>query len=165
MIWAPCDAECQDKDQYACRADERAFELVDEFSDDEGVFYEARCGNCGRCQFFSVTEWQEAGKAMDRRAYRRRANLTRYPRIEPHTGELVKSRDHEHEVVKAAGFHVAEHGINDAYHDELSEKLRSNRVAMEDRRKAIRKKREHLIREGVIKPPKRGPKNKVSFTR
>lgn len=156
MIWFPCEKNCKETNQYACRENgERAFELLRTEGEPGEALIFAECGNCGALHCILEEEWNEAGQQMNRRAAVRRANLTRYPRIEPHTGELVKSRDHEMEVVKHMGYHVAEHGVNDAHNDELAEKLRSQRIAREERRRKIQKKRETLIREGVIKAPKR----------
>lgn len=155
MIWARCEKDCPEKNHFSCRGEERAFELIERIGDAPGEeIYVVMCGNCGHHMDLLEEEWLAAGKEMDRRAGRVRANLTRYPRIEPHTGELVKSRHHEMEVVKRAGYHVAEHGINEKYDDEVSQQLKDKRLAMEERRRAIRKKRETLIREGVIKKPR-----------
>lgn len=120
------------------------------------IDYKIECSECRHESEIPKEDWDQTAKEAEIKAQRSsRTYLTRYPRIEPHTGALVKSRDHELETVKAAGFHVAEHGINDAYNDELCEKMRSDRQNRETRRNAIRKKREIMIREGVFKPKKK----------
>lgn len=51
----------------------------------------------------------------------KRTYLTKYPRIEPHTGELVTSKEHETETVRAMGYHAAPNGVNEAYDDSESD--------------------------------------------
>lgn len=155
MIWLECEKACEERNQYTCRADgARAMDLLRKEGEPGSMLYVIECGNCGHITDILEEEWNDAGKEMERRACRRRVSLTRYPRIEPHTGLEVKSREHEAEVVKHAGYHTAEHGLDERHNDELADKLKSQRQAREDRRKAIRKKRETMIREGVIKMPK-----------
>jgi len=156
MIWTSCEKNCKaGPNQYVVDGDLRAFEFIrKEGEAGEGLVF-AECGNCGSIDCFLEEDWVELNKAQDRRACRRKANLTRYPRFEPHTGLVVKSREHEMEVVKHAGYHVAEHGLDERHNDELADRLKQKRDRMESRRREIRKKREALIREGVIKAPKK----------
>ena len=143
MIWAPCEKACAEKNQYVCRGDDRAFELVSEFT---GLI-SAKCGNCGHEQDFLEEAWQDYGKDMDRRAARtQRAGLTKYPRIEPHTGALVNSRDDEKRAMKAYGMHEAPHGVNDAFNDETCAKLKDDRLAREAKKHALDRKRKALGR-------------------
>lgn len=130
--------------------------IITKDNEGEQVLYEIQCAECANCTAIEKGDWDQTAKDEDIQAQRtRRANLTRYPRFEPHSGEIVKSKEHELETIKRLGFHVAEHGIDDAYSDETASKLRSDRLAREERKRTIRKKRETLIREGVIKPPKK----------
>lgn len=90
--------------------------------------------------------WVDACQDMDRRAQRMgRVNLTKYPYVEPHTGEVVKSAEDRERVVKAFGMHAAEHGIDERHNDELADKLKDRERAKKDRRKTARK----AIREAV----------------
>lgn len=159
MIWIPCEKNCERKDQYACRDDERAHEFIREEGEEGHKIITAECGNCGHITTLLQEEWSDACVAMDRRAAKKKANLTRYPRIETHTGELVTSREHEKETLKRMGFHAAEHGVNEKFNDEHTEKLKSKQQALKDRKERIRKKRESLMREGVIKRPSPAKKN------
>lgn len=155
MIWLPCEKNCENSNQFACRSEERAMEFIRE----EGEFGEAiviaECGNCHHINAFLKEEWEDGGRRMDLRAQRTgKACLTRYPRVEPFTGEVVKSREHEKETLKRMGFHAAEHGVNDNFNDETTEKLKDRNRAIKERREKIKKKREAYIREGLIKRPK-----------
>lgn len=157
MIWAPCEKSCAEKNQYVCRGEERAFELAGEA---QGLIW-AKCGNCGHEQDFLVEEWNDFSKEMDLRAARSgasRAGLTRYPRIEPHTGLLVNSREDEKRAMKAMGMHEAPHGINEQYNDETCEKLKSARQAREAKKLALQRKRLALNR------PRKDPKSGKSAT-
>lgn len=154
MIWLPCEKECQPRDQYACRGDERAQEYIREEGEENEKIIITECGNCGHIGAFLQEEWTAAGIAMDRRAQKTgKASLTRYPRIETHTGEVVTSREHEKETLKRMGFHSAEHGLDEKFNSEASERLKSKNQALKDRKNKIRKKRESLMREGVIRRP------------
>jgi hypothetical protein len=74
---------------------------------------------CQKCKGQSDVYFLVWEKARDKPW---RGGLTRYPRIEPHTGALVKSPEHERETVKAMGFHEAPHGINHDYDDAISDR-------------------------------------------
>lgn len=142
MIWlSSCPAACAEKDQYACREDgTRAFEVVEELFDDSGKIFELRCGNCGELDYLNEEEWGEACRAMDARAKRRcKVTLTRYPYVEPHTGEVVHSAAHREEVVKRYGLHAAEHGIDERFNDELADKLKDRERDRKDRLKKARR--------------------------
>lgn len=153
MIWLPCEKDCEKNNQFACRDDERAMEFIRQEGEAQEQLVIAECGNCSHINNFLKEEWDAGALAMDRRAQRRKANLTRYPRIESHTGEIVTSREHEKETLKRMGFHAAENGIDERYNDETSEKLKDRQRAVRERKQKIAKKREALIREGVIKRP------------
>lgn len=152
MILFPC--VCSDEDVGHDYVSEREDGPV--LDDCKGVwFYTIRCSGCGHEDEISKSEWDEVASGELKAAQRKRAHLTRYPRIEPHTGMLVKSKQHEAETVQAAGYHVAENGVNEKYDDDTAEFFKAKTRATKERREAIRKKREHLIREGVIKRPKK----------
>lgn len=157
MIWYPCT--CSDEDQ--------AHDFVRELRLSSGnvlpltkeneasqILHEISCANCGQKSEIPKGDWDAIANNELRLAQRRKSSLTKFPYFEPHTGILVKSKEHRDEVIKNAGFHKAEHGINDAYSDEFADKLKRDRERREGRKKEIRKKREALIREGVIKAPR-----------
>lgn len=121
----------------------------------DAVFYEIECSECEHKSTIPKDDWDDIAKQEEIRAQRHnRASLTRYPRIEPHTGLEVKSREHEAETLKMMGYHKAEHGIDQRHDDETAYALGEKRKAREKRRSDIRKKREAYIREGIIKRPK-----------
>lgn len=152
MIWAPCEKDCAEKNQYVCRVELRAFELV---SEAPGLIF-AKCGNCGHEQDFLEEEWAQYGKEMELRAQRSsssKAGLTKYPRIEPHTGALVNSRDDEVRAMKAMGMHAAPHGVNEAYNDETCERLKDKQQKLQSRKLEIERRRRAFGR------PRQAPKS------
>lgn len=144
MIRYPC----------TCSEEDLGHDYLGELTKDGAVLYTIECSGCGLESSIPKEDWDEIAKGELIEAQRRRSSLTKFPYIEPHTGEVVKSKEHREEVLRAHGYHKAEHGINDAYNDELCDKLRTQRQAAEQRKRDIRKKRETLIREGVIKKPR-----------
>lgn len=46
---------------------------------------------------------------------RKKAYLDKWPRVDPYTGEVVKSREHQEETLKRYGYHKAPHGIDHRY--------------------------------------------------
>lgn len=161
MIWLPCEKKCEVSNQFACRDDERAMEFIRQDGEEGEALIFAECGNCKFINPFLKEEWDAGSLAMDRRAYRKKANLTRYPRIEAHTGEVVNSREHEKETLKRMGYHAAENGIDERYNCEASEKLKDRTRALKDRKQKIAKKREAFIRQGLIKRPNPATKKKA----
>lgn len=145
MILYPC--ECSD--------DDTGHDFISEKKSDAGIEYVIECSVCLFKSEIPKDDWDQISSDELKASQRKRTYLTRYPRIEPHTGLTVSSRADELEKVRAAGFHVAEHGINEKFDDDTSEFQRAKRRAQEERKVAIRKKRETMIREGVIKAPKR----------
>lgn len=63
---------------------------------DGSSLWKARCDECGAEDWHYVS--LKPGK--HRQTYK-----TRYPRIEPHTGKMVTSKDHERETVKRMGYY------------------------------------------------------------
>lgn len=145
MIWIACEKQCVEKNQYVCRLATRVHEFVEVCGDTVKL----ECGNCSHIATLPIEEYQAECKRMDIKAQlsgASRAGLTKYPRIEPHTGELVNSRDDEARVMKAFGMHAAPHGINERFNDEACEKLKSARQKREQRRREIERKRKALGR-------------------
>lgn len=68
---------------------------------------EAKCWNCGAVEEISVADFFADPKSRSSKSY-----LTKYPRIEPHTGAWVKSKDHEKETIRRLGYHEAPHGYD-----------------------------------------------------
>lgn len=147
MIWLKCEKSCPEKNRFACREDgSRAFEVESESEDEDGRFFIAHCANCGEIDFVDEETWVDACEAMDRRARRMgRANLTKYPYVEPHSGEVCHSASDRDRIAKAYGFHAAEHGIDGRFNDELADKLKDRERNKKDRLKNARKS----IREAV----------------
>lgn len=154
MIWAPCDKVCVEKDQYACRGDDRSHDFVLQEGGPGNEIVEAKCGNCGNLAVFLLEDWNAYGKEMDLRAQRNagsRSGLTKYPRIEPHTGVLVNSRDDERRAMKAMGMHEAPHGVNEAFDDETCHNLKTKRLEIEQRKREITRRREALGRPAQLR--------------
>jgi hypothetical protein len=150
LIWMPCERDCAEKDQYACRgANERAHEFMNERGAPGSKIIFAKCTNCGHLANLLEEEWLEAGRQMELRAQRSgasRAGLTKYPRIEPHTGALVNSRDDEVRAMKAFGMHAAPNGIDERYNDEACEKLKSARLERQKKKDELARRRRALGR-------------------
>lgn len=161
MIWLACENACEEgENQYVWKENgDTAHELISRRVDPQSglEILCVSCENCGHKYEISKEIWDCAVSEMQRLSYRKKPSLTKYPYVEPHTGELVKSKEHREEVMAAHGYHKAENGVNDEYDDELSYQLKSKRQAMEKRRADIRKKRETMIRDGLIKWPKKVP--------
>lgn len=90
-------------------------ELVKKLSASE---YLVKCKGCGDEHQIYFLVWENALSRP------RRAGLTRYPYVEPHSGVLVKSAEHRSEVLKSMGFHAAPHGIDERYDNAPNEKAR-----------------------------------------
>lgn len=67
-----------------------------------------KCLNCNHVHELDFRAWLRDQQVT--RTPRRQAHLTKYPRVEPHTGEVVTSKDHEKETVKRMGFYEGHHG-------------------------------------------------------
>jgi len=149
MIWLKCDRECAPRDnQYVCREDgSRAFEIREELQDERGRFFEVECGNCGDIDWIEEEDFRAACEDMDRRAQRSgKVGLTKYPYIEPHTGEVVNSAEDVVRVAKAHGLHAAEHGIDERHNDEFADKLKDRERAKKERRREARKNLREAIK-------------------
>lgn len=105
---------------------------------------EIECLNCHYHQKIPRSEW--LSKQVIDWVRPSKAHLTQYPRIEPHTGEVVKSREHEREVMRAMGLHEAKHGIDERYNDEACDTLRSRRLEHEKRKRQMEEKRRAMGR-------------------
>ncbi len=154
MIWLECEKACEPKNEFVCRGEERAQEFLREIAETDETFIVAECANCAHANFYLKEEWIAAGIEMDRRAYRKKASLDKYPCYEPHTGEYVISKEHKAETLKRMGYHAAENGVDEKYNDETTAMLKAKQDALKERKQKIAKKREALIREGVVKRPK-----------
>lgn len=80
--------------------------------------YQIKCQACGFEGPVYFLVWESA---LDKP---RKAGLTRYPYVEPHSGQVVKSAEHRAEVLKSMGFHAAPHGIDNRYDDAPNDKAR-----------------------------------------
>lgn len=110
---------------------------------DYNELYEVLCVECGSQYEIPRKAWLNA--QFLEAAGPKRAYLTKYPYVEPHTGEVVNSAEDVVRVTKAYGLHAADHGINERYHDETSERLRNReRERKEKLRGAARELREIL---------------------
>lgn len=150
MIKYPC--ECSDEDTGHNYVSE-SLKLHESMKLEVPViFYQIECGSCGHKSEIDKSDWDMIAGDELRAAQRSKANLTRYPRIEPHTGMLVSSKQHESEMVKAMGFHKAENGLNEKFHDETAETLRKKRQDLAERRKAMQERRRaHNMRVPGVK--------------
>lgn len=70
---------------------------VHEVLEESPVALTVRCDTCGVKTIRSTDEAEE-------KIYCGSGYLTKYPRVEPHTGKLVKSKTHELETVKRMGY-------------------------------------------------------------
>lgn len=113
--------------------------------------YEIKCEDCGACQKVKRHDWLSQ---LTRDHIRpTKANLTKYPYIEPHSGELVHSAEHRKEVWKRMGLHEAKHGIDDRYSENQEcENLKNNRLAFEKR---MREREERYRHRGMAAPKRR----------
>lgn len=106
--------------------------------------YELRCVKCEATHKTNRHSWlSQLSRDFLRPS---KAHLTQYPRIEPHTGEVVKSREHEREVMRAMGMHEAHHGIDERYNNEACDALRSRRIEHEKRKRQMEEKRRAMGR-------------------
>lgn len=111
---------------------------------DYNEIYEIRCTRCGSHQRVNRHAWLSQ---LNRDHLRpSKANLTRYPRFEPHSGVVVNSREDEVRVMKAMGMHAAPHGVDERYDDEACDSLRKRRMERERRRREIEEKRRYFGR-------------------
>lgn len=153
MIWGHCERGCAEKNQYTCKGELRALELQVHSGAGDLI---VKCGNCDHEQKLTQAEWDAYAKEMDLKAARcgsSRAGLTKYPRVEPHTGVVVNSRDDEVRAMKAMGMHAAPNGIDERFDDESCDALRSKRAAIQKRKLEIDRKRKALGR------PRQAPKS------
>lgn len=113
-----------------------------EFSLEKGDYneiYEIRCTKCNAVHDQRRHTWlSQLSRDLLRPS---KAGLTKYPYIEPHSGELVKSAEHRKEIWKRMGLHEAPHGINERYNDEAVHNLNQRRIEMEKRRRDMNEKR------------------------
>lgn len=109
MIWLPCADDCQTKNPWTCRESDRAHELVDY----SGDMAKIRCANCGTESEIPSAEWKQICADHIKESSRKKSSLTKYPRIEPHSGVVVNSREDEKRVWKAKGYHEAPHGSDE----------------------------------------------------
>lgn len=146
MIWIACDKNCEPgPNQYVCRGEERAHEFVLQDGQEGNEIIEAQCGNCGNVGVFLLEDWRDASKAMDLRAQRTgKANLTRWPYVDPYTGVQVDSPDHRKDVWAAHGMHEADHGVNEKYDDEACHALKEKRIARERKKIELDRRRQAL---------------------
>ena len=132
MIRYPCD----------CAPEEVRHEYVSEAANGEFIDYTIKCTGCGHLEVIPQELWSEACRNEVLKEPKRRVNLTSYPRIEPHTGEVVNSRDDEVRAMKAHGMHAAPHGVNEAFDDETCHNLKTKRLAIEQKKREITRRRE-----------------------
>jgi len=102
-VQVPCPKEC---------SGEIPFRTPHTFLEERGNYneiYFVKCDKCGHEYEIPRKQWlfYSSGAADPKSS---RAYLTKYPRIEPHTGEIVKSKDHEKETIKRMGFYEGHHG-------------------------------------------------------
>lgn len=148
MIRYPC--ECSEVDV--------PHNYLKEREDGGRTVYLVECAECGSQHEMDKHVWDLVAADELRVAQKRRANLTRFPYVDPFSGVEVKSKEHREDVWRAHGFHKAEHGINESFDDEACDNLRRKRQALEARRLATKRKREDYIRQGILKPKRPEPK-------
>jgi hypothetical protein len=106
--------------------------------------YEIRCLTCQGLQKKPRHDWlSQMARDFVRPS---KANLTKYPRIEPHTGEVVNSREDEVRVMKAMGMHAAHHGIDERYNDEACDNLNRRRIEHEKKKRDMAERRRYFGR-------------------
>jgi hypothetical protein len=96
--------------------------------------YEVLCVGCSVQYEIPRKAWLNARVFEDTRSSR--AYLTKFPYVEPHTGEVVNSPEDVVRVTKAYGLHAAEHGKNERYDDEFSHQLRARERDRKDKLRA-----------------------------
>jgi hypothetical protein len=74
---------------------------------DYNEIYEVACVNCNIKQDVLRKKWLLETTFMDAFGSRK-AHLTKYPRIEACSGEIVKSKQHEHELMRHKGYKTHE---------------------------------------------------------
>ena len=116
-----------------CREEKTEHEFISEHGDYNEI-YEIRCMVCNHLHKVNRHAWLQSEHIFADEKKSRKAGLTRYPYIEPHSGEIVTSKEHREETMKRLGFHEAPHGINENHHDETSEKIKKKRKEMLERR-------------------------------
>jgi hypothetical protein len=80
---------------------------------DYNEIYEIKCLKCNHQYKVGRHSWlssQIINEVKPRRAY-----LTKWPHIEPHSGEMVHSKEHEKELLTRLGYHAAPHGVDERY--------------------------------------------------
>ena len=103
-------------DKYRCPekcSDEPTEHTFLEEHGDYNEFYKIQCAKCQTTHTVHRHEWlsfQVKNDVKPRKAY-----LTKYPYVEPHSGEVVHSKEHREETMKRMGFHAAPHGIDRNY--------------------------------------------------
>lgn len=103
-------------DKYTCEKSCKEGLTDHEFVAEHGNYneiYEIKCLNCQNHQKVNRHLWLSTQLKNDIRPSK--AYLTVYPRIEPHSGEYVLSKEHEKETIRRKGFHEAPHGVNERY--------------------------------------------------
>lgn len=118
-----------------------------QFDSEHGEYneiYEIRCLTCGFQHKVGRHVWN-AQMTRDHMVPSK-AHLTKYPRVEPHSGEIVNSRDDEVRVMKAMGLHAAPHGINERYNDEACDTLNRRRIEHEKRKRDMAERRRYFGR-------------------
>ncbi len=103
--------------------------------------YEVKCAACGLVRQVPRKEFLFAENIKDWVPSNARVYWTKFPYVEPHTGEVVHSKEHRAEVIKRMGFHVAEHGVNERYDDQACADQRAKRQAQEARRRLLEDRR------------------------
>lgn len=76
MIWFPCEAGCEERNQYHCRDNgDRAHEYLasrveawktEEVERGETTYFLVECGNCGHRYEIEKSLWEEADREMQK---------------------------------------------------------------------------------------------------
>lgn len=80
-------------------------------SGDYNEIYHIKCENCGHEHAVHRHDWLST--QVRERMGPRKAYLTKYPRPDPHTGEMVNSKEHQESVWKKHGFKCHETFLRD----------------------------------------------------
>ncbi len=67
--------------------------------------YEIRCAECHSARDVDRKIWLSGAAGFNGSGRSGKSYLTKYPRIEPQTGQVVKSREHMYETARAMGCH------------------------------------------------------------
>lgn len=122
-----------------CCSEDTEHKFLEERGDYNQTYF-VEC-SCGFQREVSRKEWLFAENIKDWTPSNARAYLTKFPYVEPHSGMVVTSKEHRDEVMKKMGFHKAEHGVNEKYHDETAELMRRKRQDLAERRRAMDERR------------------------